>query len=663
MKKMTQRKSWIALLALLFLFAACKGDSPTAPPSGGGGTPGGGTPPPTGATLVLTASNADPLVDSTVVFTATVTQDGKPVPNGTAVEFSSNGGGLDGTSATSILKTTTNGVATVTLTSSIAKTIRVRAAINNVAQTVDVTFHDRPVVDPGGEAPVINSVSPATGRPSGGQSIRINGANFDTPVRVLFDTGSGTPVEAFVVAVTDTTIDVLTPGVNLGAGQQLAADVIVITKAGSTSEQRVESAGAFTFRNELLTPLISTATPNSGPITGGTRVSIFGEGFQAPVQVLFGTAEARVITVQYSEIIVETPSGRDTSPTGGETVVGPVDITVRNINSATSATMTSGFHYKNAMQITAAGPTEGPASGGTRVTIEGTGFVAPVAVTIGGIAAQPISVSGTKIIAITGAPELGGCADVSGAITVTNIANGDTAEGPSFTYDVPQPSIVNVSPTTITFGTDSSFNVTVANALPGLVRFQLGDKTVFPSSVSYDPATFVAVYTIPVPTNFEFDTTTCGTDGERFVALVLDVVYTNTTTGCTDTATNALTVNPADASCREPAPAILAINPVSPTCASAGNVASAGATTGTATITLSNTAAAGAQDLEVTAATIGTQTNGAFTIDRTTATIAPGASQDFIVTVDPTAVGAFGTTVSFSTSAGPGSACVSGNGT
>src|SRR6185436_16423043 len=135
---------------------------------------------------------------------------------------------------------------------------------------------------------------------------------------------------AFVVATSDSTIDVLTPAFDVGVAQQFISDIIVITEAGSVREQRATSTGAFTFRNEVLTPRVTTATPNSGPVTGGTRVTIIGDGFQAPVQVLFGAAEARVITVDFNQIIVESPAARGTSDTGSGTVTGPVTITVRN---------------------------------------------------------------------------------------------------------------------------------------------------------------------------------------------------------------------------------------------------------------------------------------------------------------------------------------------
>ncbi|HEU4889042.1 MAG TPA: hypothetical protein VFV49_14250, partial [Thermoanaerobaculia bacterium] len=92
---MRQQKSWMALLALVFLFASCKGESPTAPPTGGG-TGGGGTPT-TGTTVTLTASNANPVVDSVVIITASVTINGQPAPDGTAVEFAATGGSFSAT--------------------------------------------------------------------------------------------------------------------------------------------------------------------------------------------------------------------------------------------------------------------------------------------------------------------------------------------------------------------------------------------------------------------------------------------------------------------------------------------------------------------------------------------------------------------------------------
>jgi hypothetical protein len=677
MRLMRQKKSFLALLALLFLFAACKGESPTAPPpsSGGGGT----TTPPVGATLTLTASNATPLVDSVVLISAQVTQNGQPAPDGTGVEFQATGGTFSSTAVvTSVLRTTVNGVATVSLTSSVAGPINVQATVNNITRTVGVSFRVQdPTIPPTSTAPAITSVTPSLVIPTAGQHIRIIGKNFKTPLRVLFDVGGATPVEGTVIAVTDTTIDVLTPGVNVGAGQQVIGDITVITQAGTTSEQSASLADSLTFRNEVLTPRVSTTTPNSGPVLGGTRVTIIGDGFQAPVQVLFGAAEAKVISVDFTQIVVEAPAARDTSDNGSGPVTGSVSVTVRNINSQTATTLTSGFRYVAAVQITAAGPTEGPFTGGTRVTIDGNGFVSPVAISIGGIAAQPISVSGTKIVALTGAVAVSNCADVTGPIIVTNIVNGDTANGPQFIFRVLQPAIVSVrnpdpdpfpsqeNDTTITAGDD--VNVTVANAQPGVTRILLGGRSVFINTTNFDPSTGVAVFNVISPTNLTFPTEACtlgGVTGTRQVPIVVDVTYLNASTDCTDTATQALTILPPSSACSIPPPPNAVVTPTPPTCAQMGNVVAAGTVTGTTTITVTNT---GGQPLIVNAVTVLSASNTtSVTVTPNSATIPAQGSQTFTITADPAAPGAFGATIRINSNdpdSGTIDSCFSGNGT
>ena len=656
MKTIKAQKSWIALFAVVVLLAACKGETPTAPPSGGGGPP-GGTPPPSNAVVTIATSNPDPVIDSSVVITVTATLNGQPVPNGTGVEFVATGGVFDSGSSSTIIKTTTNGVATATLTSSTPGLIRVSATVNNVTRSVDVNFRDRVTPPtPPSTAPTITSVTPAIGRPSGGQTIRITGANFRTPLKVLFDVGQPTAVEAFVVNSTSTTIDVVTPAVNIGVDQQLVSDVIVIVEAGSTSEQRVESTGAFTFRNEILTPRISTATPNSGPVTGDTRVTIIGDGFQAPVQILFGAAEARVVNVNFSEIIVMSPAGRDTSDTGSGAVLGPVSITVRNINSQTSATLNNGFRYINAMQITAVGPTEGPFTGGTRVSIDGVGFVAPVAVAIGGVAATPISVSGTKVIAITSGRAITTCADIAGTTSVTNIVNGDQATGPDFTFRVPKPAIIDINDVDgPPLSPGDAVEVIVANAIAGVNRIKIGTTTVFITSSTFNPDG-TATFLVTLPTNFDFNTETCtvgGVAGEREVPLVVDVTYTNVQTTCADTVDDALTIQPCDPA---PCPCVLPpppppaeveqTTPVPPLCADAGVVDDADPATGSATITFSNT---GGQTLTILRGLITGANAADFTVTPNGISVPGGGSGSFTVTFNPSALGARTASVNFTT--------------
>lgn len=671
MKTMRQSKLLLALFALLLIFSACKGESPTAPPTGGGG--GGGGTPPTGTTteVTLTASNATPVVDSTVTVTAVVTIGGQPAPNGTAVEFNSNGGGLDGTSATSIIKTTTNGVATVRLTSTTVSTIRVSAIVGSVSRTVDVAFR---AADDGGEQPdlepEITSISPIVGGPAGGQRITITGENFRVPVRVLFDVGLPLPVEALVESVTPTQIVVLTPAVNIGTTQQLVADIILINEAGTPNEDRLERTGAFTYRNEVLTPEISTATPNSGPVTGGTVVSIMGSGFQKPVQVLFGSAEARVIDVDFNLITVEAPAGRDTSPDGTGPVVGPVTITVRNIASNTADTLAEGFSYKNGIQIIAVSPAVSPYTGGQRITIDGNGFVQPVVINVrtseGDITLQDIQVTGTKIIALTPAVDIDNCEDLQGPLVITNIANGDQATGPVFRFFVIEPGIISISDTTPDPG--DSVVVRVANAQEGFVRFTIGETTVFPTAATIDPVTGIGTYTLTIPNNFEFETEACsinGVEGERELPLTLDLTYLNGQTDCEDTVTDALTVNPPSGGACEVPPSPEANMTFSRTaggCVANNDTAVAGGTD-TETITFSNSGTA-PLTVEHSGAT-GTNASD-FNVTPPSITVPAGSSAAFTVTFDPAAAGARNATVTFTTNdpdEGTITVCLTGNGT
>lgn len=645
----------VALLAIVALFAACKGDSPTAPPPGSGG---GGTTPPQGVNLVLTTSNAEPLVDSSVTVTATVTQGGTPVPNGTAVEFVASAGLIDGAAAATI-KTTTNGVATVTLTSSSAGKIVVQATVNNVSKTTEVTFKAKPATEtPPDLTPQISSITPSIGRPSGGEVVRISGKNFRTPVKVLFDTGGLAPVEAFVSSVTDTLIEVVTPSVNLGAGQQLVADIIVITEAGTAKEQRLEVAEAFTFRNEQLTPVVYTVTPNSGPITGGTQIKIFGEGFQAPAQVMFGSipgnawTEIQVISINYSEIVAITPLASTTTAGGSGTVTGPVDLKIINIASNKSVEFDNAFRYVADMTITAVGPTEGPFTGGTRITIDGTGFVAPVTVTVAGRAAQPISVSGTKVVAITAELDLSSCADLPGPVIVTNVVNGDSATGPSFTYRAPDPIISAISPSAVIEG--GAVQVTVQDASQGVTRIKLGDRELFPTTAVYNDDGS-AVFTVSVPTNLEFPSEACtvgGVTGVRETPLIVDVTYTNLETGCTNTLGDGLEIRPTGydpagiTDCQLPEPPEAAISPETPPCINMGSVVAAGSTTGSLTFTVSNF---GGQPLVISSASVTASSNATVTVSPPSATVAVGGSQQFTVTADPTAAGAFSGTITLTT--------------
>lgn len=550
MKQTKQRFIFLALAALLVLFAGCKGESPTAPPpitGTSGGTGGGaGTPPPTGSVIVLSASTTTPFTASISTITATVTINNAPVPNGTAVQFATTSANANFTDTadnpTALIRTTTAGVAKVTVTASLAGPVVVTATVNNVTKSITVTFQD-PVIPPPppSTAPTISAVTPNTGLPTGNQPVVITGTNFRAPVRVLFDPGNGVAAkDAFATLVTSNQINVISPAFDLGVSQQLVVNITVIVEAGAPTELRTTKTAAFTYTAPVLTPVIRALSPTTGPIEGGTRVSIIGDGFQAPVQVFFGAAQVTVLTVAFHEIDVTAPTARDTSPNGSGAVTGPVDVKIVNVNSGTSVVSAGAFRYVNKAQITAIAPNQGPFTGGTRFTIDGTGFSDPVTVVLDGIAASIIKVSATEIIGISNAIAVTGCADSSGPIVVTNIDNGDSATGLTWIYRVFKPAIVGVTGASPAPGTN--ITVTVANAV-GVGRISLGGvgASIGSQTVNADGTTS---FLVTVPATLKYDQLACPAGGNALLPTSFDVTYTSVTTTCTDTLTKGLTIVP-----------------------------------------------------------------------------------------------------------------------
>ena len=679
MKVLRERKYLIALLALLVVFAACKGESPTAPTAGGGtgggGSVGGGTPP-TGATITLTVSNANPLVNSTAVVTATVSQNNNPVPNGTAVEFQTTGAGgapfgvWQDTGLPTTIRTTTNGVATATLTSGTPGTAVITAVVNNVTRQTTVTFQTSPTPPPiPNTAPTITSINPTSGKVTGGEILTLTGTNFRTPVRVLFDLGGGVIKEGFVSSVTATSIQVITPQVTLVTGQSLDATVILLNEAGTQAETRITAPGTFTYRLVTLTPDVSAVSPDSGPITGGTRITIFGSGFEAPVQVSFapgasagaaGWSQIQVISITFNQIVAITPAARDVNPTGSGTLVGAVDLRVRNVNSNTEVVKQVIFRYTPAMQITGARPLAGSSLGGTDVTIDGIGFDSPVDVFIAGILAQTIRVSGTQILARTSALAVP-CASSSGPIAVTNINNGDSAVSPvSFGY-IGVPSIITqiggapiIPGSTITVDVQDPGVGPLGNAV---IHFAIGGQNVSPTPSQITSGTGTQTFTMVVPTTgFTFPTVTCQTaaltPGAQLGTVTTSIVFTNATTGCTATV-DGVVINPPPPNTYLAPPSGTATPAGGTLCAIPPNATVAAGSTHTTTTTITVSNAASAQPLIITGVAVGGANAADFSIAPLTGTIAAGASLPFTLSFTPTVIGAKTATVTFTSNSVP----------
>jgi hypothetical protein len=377
--------------------------------------------------------------------------------------------------------------------------------------------------DAAAEPPVsarITSIMPKELDPRGGQLVTITGL-FRPPVRVFFDLGEGTaPNESPVVSVSPAVITAVVPQVDVGPLGWRLASVIVIAPAGIVDEQRATLTNGVRFVRGDLMPSITIVSPRGGPRTGGTRATVFGSGFHEPVQVFTvhedgAESEMQVMAVSFDQVTVLTPRVEQDESVGMRIV---------NVGNGRSFTLTNAFRYIAPMSVTSVMPSAGPYNGGTRVTIEGSGFAAPVALIIGGIPAQPIKTTDQQIIAVTGPLPDPQCTDHAGVVVVVNIDDDSVGTGPPFTFTTPR-SEFRFVPSQATAGGLLSV---IVKGDGDLMRFQLDDTLIVVES-RVDNSDGSATYRLRVPADV-LSTRDC-----RSKPLAMALRLTNPDTGCHDT--------------------------------------------------------------------------------------------------------------------------------
>lgn len=154
--------------------------------------------------------------------------------------------------------------------------------------------------------------------------------------------------------------------------------------------------------NRLLSiaPVITSVSPAASVTSGGARVRITGTGLLGVKAVLFGGVPGTKLDVDSDTRLTVTTPPRATGRTG---VV---------IVSELSTSNQVAFSYQAKPVVTSITPTRGQTSGGTTVTVRGTGFTDVLAVRFGSKDAASFTVvSPTEIRAVT-APASKGTVDV-----------------------------------------------------------------------------------------------------------------------------------------------------------------------------------------------------------------------------------------------------------
>ena len=209
--------------------------------------------------------------------------------------------------------------------------------------------------------PTIESLNHKTGPSAGGQKVVITGTNLAGATAVDF--GSA---EASFTVESATEIDATSP-----AGEGKVA-ITVTTPEGTSAHS---AADEYTYVTPPM-PTISKTSPNKGPAAGGVTVTLTGLNFDGATAVSFGDVPAASFTINSPTSITAVSPGQSVG-------LDDVRVTTPNGTSALSYCGPHGEkkqcsirdHYK-VLDPTVIGisPSSGPSSGGTPITITGTGF-------------------------------------------------------------------------------------------------------------------------------------------------------------------------------------------------------------------------------------------------------------------------------------------------
>ncbi len=221
---------------------------------------------------------------------------------------------------------------------------------------------------------------------------------------------------------------------------------VKVTGPGGTSA--TGTADHYTY---VAAPTVTGVSPTSGPLAGGTTVTITGSNLSGATAVDFGvTPGTNVIATSATQITAVSPA---------ETA-GFADVTVVTVGGTSATLLADEFTYVAPPTLTGLSVTGGPLTGGTSVVITGSNFTGATAVKFGSTAATTFTVNSATQITATSP------AETAGAVTVTVTTVGGTASSPSqFTYTA-APTLSAITPTSGALGGGTKVTITGTNFSP-----------------------------------------------------------------------------------------------------------------------------------------------------------------------------------------------------
>jgi hypothetical protein len=303
--------------------------------------------------------------------------------------------------------------------------------------------------------PRITGLSPSGGPSDGGTFVTITGSGFTGTTDVRFGGKPGTALNI----VNDSRLTIVTPPNPAGT---VAVSVISAAGAGSSTGPSTR----YQYEGVSL-PRVSGVSPSSGPMDGGTVVTITGSGFNGTENVRFGEIYAWDLKLtDDSHLTVTTPAS---SP-------GSVRISVKNSagdgNPADPPVM---FLYDFPQpELTTISPSSGSIAGGTVVTITGSGFSGTTDVRFGGKSATGLIAINNSQLTVISPPNTAGTVGLS----VINPARSGTSGGSAtvFRYEIPVPKLTGISPSSGSAGGGTVVSIT-GSGFSGTKEVRFGEKS------------------------------------------------------------------------------------------------------------------------------------------------------------------------------------------
>jgi IPT/TIG domain len=277
-------------------------------------------------------------------------------------------------------------------------------------------------------APTVTSVSPSEGVATGGIHVTITGSGFTGATAVVF----GSTDEAFTV-VSDTEITAVESAQPVGT----VVDVTVVTPDGTSA---VTPADQFTF---VPGTEITGISPAAGSIDGGNTITITGTGFTGTTFVVFQQFVGSTSHTRAASFTVDSDTQiTATVPPAPGGVSGNAIINLLTpIGNDPAGPLT--FYRYVGPAVTSVSNAFGLVTGGTTVSIKGTGFTSGSTVHFGSTPATSVTVLSSTSLSVVTPPGSPGPVDVT--VTTPDGITSPISNGDRFTY-VALPTVTGVSP-------------------------------------------------------------------------------------------------------------------------------------------------------------------------------------------------------------------------